>query len=118
VVTALEAALSVSAREQNALAAAASAGTMLMELGNSFFEPFGDLIRRAQAAGVVRADITQEDIPRILLMLTGPMTSFTPGCEGWRRYLALMLDALSPVGATDLPPPTPLPELGPRCPTH
>lgn len=62
------------------------------------------LIERARATGVIRADARQEDIGAILTML-GP--AYAMGEQVWRRYLALMLDGLRAVGATPLPVPPP-----------
>ncbi|WP_420704771.1 hypothetical protein [Kutzneria chonburiensis] len=54
---------------------------------------------RAQAAGLVRADVTPNDVHRLLMMLT----SLSYVEDGWRRYVVLVLDALSPAGASPLP---------------
>ena len=64
------------------------------------------LVRRAQAAGQLRADIQQTDIPFIVFMLTEAAHlgyAATPGI--WRRYLTLVLDGLQPrrEGVTPLP---------------
>ncbi|MFV8311995.1 TetR/AcrR family transcriptional regulator [Mycobacteroides chelonae] len=67
------------------------------------------LMERAQAKGIVRADAQPEDIGTILTML-GPV--YGMGEQIWRRYLALMLDGLQAVGAAPLPVPAPrLPSL-------
>jgi AcrR family transcriptional regulator len=66
------------------------------------------LVKRAQAEGRVRADLAGTDIPLIELML-GAAAEYTrnvrPGV--WRRYLALILDALGPAraGTNVLPEP-------------
>jgi AcrR family transcriptional regulator len=66
------------------------------------------LVKRAQAEGRVRADLAGTDIPLIELML-GAAAEYTrnvrPGV--WRRYLALILDALAPAraGTNVLPEP-------------
>jgi AcrR family transcriptional regulator len=65
------------------------------------------LIERAQRDGVVRADLQPSDLPLIEFMLTTASEyawSVRPGV--WRRYLALILDALRPARSA----PTPLPE--------
>ena len=51
-----------------------------------------ELVARARTAGVVRADLTVEDIPLVMCGLAGI-------CEaghgaGWRRYLELVLDGM------------------------
>jgi AcrR family transcriptional regulator len=68
----------------------------------------GCLVKRAQAAGQVRADLAATDIPLIEFMIaaTAEYTSCVRPTV-WRRYLALILDALRPArdGATALPEP-------------
>ena len=64
------------------------------------------LVQRAQAAGQLRADIRQTDIPFIVFMLTEAAHlgyAATPGI--WRRYLTLVLDGMQPrrEGVTPLP---------------
>src|SRR6516225_5118044 len=55
------------------------------------------MVERAQRAGAVRADLRPTDIPLIEFML-GWAAEYAAGVrpEIWRRYLALMLDALRP----------------------
>jgi AcrR family transcriptional regulator len=64
------------------------------------------LVRRAQAAGVVRDDVTTIDV---MGLVKGSVASLPPSpnlrSDGWRRYLALLLDALRPEAATPLPVP-------------
>ncbi|MEC3979677.1 TetR/AcrR family transcriptional regulator [Amycolatopsis sp. H20-H5] len=108
VIIALEAALSVASQEHCTLAAASDAGAMTLDLAGRFFEPLGELIRRGQETGVFRADLTPDDTPRLILMVLGTVTSFRPGEDGWRRYLGVLLDGLSPEGASPLPPVTPI----------
>jgi AcrR family transcriptional regulator len=64
------------------------------------------LIERAQAAGVVRTDVTTLDV---IGLVKGSVACLPPSPElrnhGWRRYLALLLDALRPEAATPLPVP-------------
>jgi AcrR family transcriptional regulator len=68
----------------------------------------GSLVKRAQAAGQVRADLAATDIPLIEFMLAA-LADYTHHvrAEVWRRYLALILDALCPArsGAATLPEP-------------
>jgi AcrR family transcriptional regulator len=113
VLIALEAGVTCAVDERGTLAAASNIGARTMDLAERFFEPAADLIRRGQATGAFRADLVPEDAPRLLLMLLGTLPSFTPGSDGWRRYLHLLMDALtSPDG--DLPPPEPLADHTPR----
>jgi AcrR family transcriptional regulator len=70
------------------------------------------LLKRAQADGQVRADLAATDIPIIEFMIAA--TAEYTRCvrpDVWRRYLALILDALRP--ARDDVTPLPEPELTP-----
>jgi hypothetical protein len=70
----------------------------------------GRLLERAQADGQVRPDLGPTDIPLIEFMLSAA-AEYTRHVRPmiWRRYLALMLDALRP--ARDSFSPLPEPEL-------
>ena len=64
------------------------------------------MVERAQAAGQLRADLRQTDIPFIVFVLaeaTQLAHGASPGI--WRRYLALILDGMRPgrEGLTPLP---------------
>jgi hypothetical protein len=48
-----------------------------------------EIVRRAQRAGAVRADVKPEDVP---LLIRGALLNAPPG--GWRRYLEVILDGL------------------------
>jgi AcrR family transcriptional regulator len=99
----MEAAVSMAAREHNTLAAARSAGALTSEVNAPFYESLGLLAHRAQQAGLIRHDIVTADLPRIMTMLVSVLWTMDPDHDDWRRYLALVLDALSPVGARPLP---------------
>jgi AcrR family transcriptional regulator len=62
------------------------------------------LLQRAQAAGVVRADIEHQDIP-VLIQAAARAGCVMPSCEPElsHRYLAIILDGLRPAAATPLP---------------
>jgi AcrR family transcriptional regulator len=64
------------------------------------------LVARAQAAGVVRNDVTTLDL---MGLVKGSVACLPPSRglrdDGWRRYLSIMLDALRPEAATPLPVP-------------
>lgn len=66
------------------------------------------LLRRAQDAGVVRADLVPEDIPMLVSAISfagAPHVTQTPStCQ---RYFELVFDALRPDGATPLSAPAP-----------
>jgi AcrR family transcriptional regulator len=64
------------------------------------------LVTRAQAAGVLRADLRPTDVPLIEVMLAAVTDYARPARpEIWRRYLALIVDGLRPNrhGVTELP---------------
>jgi AcrR family transcriptional regulator len=102
-ITVLEATLSLVLDERNTLGAARNLDALSNEAGALLFVPLAEIVRRGQRAGLVRADLVPEDLPRIVTMLISIPLTMDPESEGWRRYLALVLDALSPVGSTPLP---------------
>ncbi len=51
------------------------------------------MIARARAAGVVREDLTAEDMPALFCALASVVQA---GGRNWRRYLDLLLDGLRP----------------------
>jgi AcrR family transcriptional regulator len=104
----LEAAVSMVSEEHNTLAAAKNSGALTASVAAPFRESLTVLTQRAQQAGLIRADIVPDDMGRIVVMLIGVLWTMPPGSNGWQRYLALVLDALSPAGASDLPPAVPL----------
>ena len=68
------------------------------------------LVARAQEAGVLRDDITAEDLPFVIAAVGGATDSCGGGPTGsavspqlWRRYLGIVLDGLRPDGASALP---------------
>ncbi|MFI7136065.1 TetR/AcrR family transcriptional regulator [Nonomuraea sp. NPDC050153] len=104
----IEAAMSLAARELNTLAAARNAGTLTAEVYTPFYETLTLLAQRAQDAGLIRADLVPDDLPRIMAMLTSTLWTMDPGTDGWRRYLALMLEGLAPAATNPLPSPVTL----------
>ncbi len=104
----IEAALSLGAREHNVLAAARKAGSLTPDVSIDLYEALGDLARRAQRAGLVRADLVAEDLPRIVAMLNSVLWTMDIDSDGWRRYVALMLDAITADQRSPLPPATAL----------
>ena len=72
----------------------ATYGRDLVAIARQRNEPLvGRLVQRAQAAGQLRADVAQTDIPFIVFMLTEAAHlahAANPGI--WRRYLTLVLD--------------------------
>ena len=106
--TLMEATLSMVARERNTFAAAHNSGALTAELTAPFLDSMTLLIHRGQQAGVIRADVVPDDIHVIIGMLASLQACMESGGDGWRRYVALMLDALSPVGASPLPAAEPI----------
>ena len=104
----VEAAMSLAARELSTLAAARTAGLLTAGVYPPFYESLTRLTRRAQEAGLLRDDLVPDDLPRIMAMLTSTLWSMDAHGDGWRRYLALVLDGLSPASASPLPPPVAL----------
>ena len=70
----------------------------------SILDAVDPLVVRAQEAGVLRDDVTTLDV---LGLVKGAVACVPPGlrADGWRRPLALVLDALRPEAATPLPVP-------------
>jgi AcrR family transcriptional regulator len=64
------------------------------------------LVQRGQEAGAVRADLRPTDVPLIQFMC-GAAAEYAGHVRPdiWRRYLALLIDALRPASATPLPEP-------------
>lgn len=100
----IEATLSMVDRERSTLAAANNSGALTADIAAPLLDSLTELTGRAQQAGTVRADLTPEDMHRILGMLTNVLWGMPPGGDGWRRYVTLILDALKPDGASPLPP--------------
>jgi len=70
------------------------------------------LIERAQADGQVRADLRPTDVPMIEFMVAAAAEyAWQVRPTVWRRYLALIMDALRPASASGRP--LPEPELSP-----
>ena len=71
------------------------------------------LVEQAQAAGQLRTDLKQTDIPFIVFILTeAAHLTQAANPDIWRRYLALVLDGMRPErqGVTPLPVAAMLPE--------
>ncbi|MFI6540987.1 TetR/AcrR family transcriptional regulator [Nonomuraea sp. NPDC050547] len=117
IVLLLETVLEVAAGERATFAAARGPAAFL-GLASQYFDSLTVLLGRAQEAGLVRADLSGEDVPRLFTMLIavqrlgsdpgdlliGARSLGSEPNEGWRRYLVLLLDALRPAAATPLPP--------------
>jgi AcrR family transcriptional regulator len=103
----IEAAMALGAREHNVLVVARKAGS-LTDVSTQLDETLADLTRRAQDAGLVRPDVVADDLPRINAMLNSVLWTMDPSSDGWRRYVALILDALTTTKPRRLPPAVPL----------
>ncbi|WP_326566214.1 helix-turn-helix domain-containing protein [Amycolatopsis rhabdoformis] len=112
---ALSAAVALAVAERPLFTAAGDLGALTMDLARRFFSPVAASVAAGQATGVFRADLVADDVPRLVLMLVGTLPSFPPSVpDGWRRYLDLVMDALSPVGASELAPPSAVADHTPR----
>lgn len=100
----IEAAISLGAREHNLLTAARRAGSLTSDISVSLNEALGELAREGQRIGTIRADLVADDLPRLVAMLFSVLSTMDAGSEGWRRYVALVVDAISVGERKPLPP--------------
>jgi AcrR family transcriptional regulator len=100
----IDAAISLGAREHNLLTAARRAGSLTPDISTALYEALRELAQRGQQAGVIRADLVADDLPRLIAMLHSVLWTMDSNSDGWRRYVALMLDAISVGGRRPLPP--------------
>lgn len=98
----IEAAVALGAREHTVLMVARKAGA-LTGVSTQLDEALSELTRRAQDAGLVRADLVADDLPRIIAMLNSVLWLMDPASDGWRRYVALILDAITHPSPRRLP---------------
>ncbi|BBY37372.1 putative transcriptional regulatory protein TetR [Mycobacterium mantenii] len=104
----IEAAISLGAREHHLLTAARRAGSLTSDISVSLNAALGDLARAGQRAGSIRADLVTDDLPRLVAMLFGVLSTMDADSDGWRRYVALIIDAISVNERQPLPPATAL----------
>ena len=104
----IEAAISLGAREHNLLTAAYRSGSLTPDLSTALYETLAELVRRGQRSGVVRPDLVADDLPRVIAMLHTVLFTMDSGSDGWRRYVALMLDAIAVDKRRSLPAATAL----------
>jgi AcrR family transcriptional regulator len=100
----IDAAISLGAREHHLLTAVRRAGSLTSDVSTALNEALTELAERGQRAGVIRADLEAADLPRMLAMLYSVLQTMDTGSDGWRRYVALMLDAMSVGERRPLPP--------------
>ena len=63
-------------------------------------ERVGEVIRRAQEAGRLRADVMVADIPMLMCGIGSATVKPHPSPESWRRHLSIVLDGLRADSAT------------------
>jgi AcrR family transcriptional regulator len=100
----IEAAIALGAREHNLLIAAHRAGSLTADISDSLDEALRELVHRGQQAGLVRADLLADDLPRLIAMLYSVLSTMDSDSDGWRRYVALVLDSISTTERRPLPP--------------
>jgi AcrR family transcriptional regulator len=100
----IEAAIALAAREHNLLTAAHRAGSLTPDLSTPLYEALEELARQAQQAGLVRSDLVADDLPRLIAMLHSVLWTMDSTSDGWRRYVALIVDAISTSERHPLPP--------------
>lgn len=85
------------------------ASAELAPLRKRLLDVCAELVRRGQRAGLVRKDVSGQDLI-FLIAATGSLGQLPfPGLRDdlWKRYLGLLLDGLRPEGATKLRPGAP-----------
>jgi AcrR family transcriptional regulator len=103
----ISAATAFGAREHNILVVARRVDA-LANVTEGLEGALTELAARAQAAGLVRADLVTDDLTRIIMMLNSVLWTMDPASDGWQRYVALMIDAISTADRRPLPPAVPV----------
>jgi AcrR family transcriptional regulator len=87
---------------QQILTGSSLASADLAKHGRAAIEPrVMQLAANARAHGRLRSDVSHHDLPIVQIMLTAAVEATTPiAPDLWRRYVGLVLDALTP-SATD-----------------
>ena len=108
----LRASLEVAAAEYVVVRGLRDLAQLKSALMDGYFLDLATVVERAQAAGVVRADLRAADLPLVFYMIVGALRGADPRVAGlrvadpqtdWRRCLVLMLDGLRPGSATPMP---------------
>ncbi|MEV4315345.1 helix-turn-helix domain-containing protein [Actinocrispum sp. NPDC049592] len=94
----LHAALQIAASAHRVIKSAREPEILIQGLKNRYFNDFTRIVQRAQAAGVVRDDLSADDIRLMLFMLISTVRIDA----SWHRGLGLLLDGLRPSAATPL----------------
>jgi AcrR family transcriptional regulator len=100
----IEAAISLGAREHNLLTAARRAGSLTSDISVPLNAALGELAREGQRVGSIRADLVTDDLPRLVAMLFSVLGTMDAHSDGWQRYVALVVDAISVKERQPLPP--------------
>jgi AcrR family transcriptional regulator len=99
----IEAAIGLGAREHHLLTAAHRAGSLTADISESLNQALHELVCRGQRAGLIRTDLVADDLPRLIAMLYAVLPTMDSESDGWRRYVALILDAISITERKPLP---------------
>ncbi|OBK19134.1 TetR/AcrR family transcriptional regulator [Mycobacterium asiaticum] len=99
----IHAAIALGAREHHLLTAAHRAGSLTPDVSDSLNDALGELVQRAQRDGRVRKDLVADDLPRLIAMLYSVLSTMDTDSDGWRRYVALVIDAISTEERRPLP---------------
>ncbi len=102
-----EAAISLGARNHHLLTAAHRTGSLTPDISIALEDALNELVGRGQAAGRVRADLVADDLLRLIAMLYSVLSTMELEGDGWKRYVALILDAISTGERRPLPPAPP-----------
>jgi len=70
-------------------------------------ETYGELMRRAQDAGALRADLVVDDIPMFMCGIGFGARKTHPCPDAWRRHISIVIDGLRASNAS-----SPLPDSG------
>jgi AcrR family transcriptional regulator len=104
----IEAAISLGAREHHLLTAARRAGSLRSDISAELNDALTALAARGQEAGLIRADVVADDLPRFIAMLYAVLSTMDSDDDGWRRYVALLIDSISTGARKPLPRAVPL----------
>lgn len=100
----VQAAIALGAREHHLLAAAHRAGSLTPDVSDALNEALDELVQRGQRDGRIREDLVADDLPRLIAMLYSVLSTMDTGSDGWRRYVALVIDAIATGERRPLPP--------------
>ena len=79
---------------RDALVIGPAAWEAVVDARRELLEVSGRIIRRGQEAGVIRADLTVDDLPQLMCGLGSAMSRPHLGGPDWRRHLEIILDGL------------------------